>query len=57
MDLHEKLLTNSKPLWPTYSIGNFMGISFHVGKFHTIVNIIWSLLDKLAKLMHNSLIP
>lgn len=57
MDLQEKLLINSEPLWLSYIMGYFMGDALHVCKVHIIVNMFWSFPDKLTKLMHSSLVP
>ncbi|KAF8105140.1 hypothetical protein N665_0162s0019 [Sinapis alba] len=57
VDLQEELLTSSEPLWSAYIMGYFMGDDLHVGKVHTIVNMIFSFPNKIAKLMDNSLVP
>ncbi|WZZ41234.1 hypothetical protein YC2023_037493 [Brassica napus] len=48
--LPEELLSDSKPLWSAYIVGNFMGNAPHIGKVHAIVNRIWSFPDKPAKI-------
>lgn len=50
VEIPEKVIDNSTPLWEDFLLGIFLSMAPHVAKIHVIVNKIWPLGDKSVKI-------